>query len=370
MMLAIRFISVEGKLAMWGRLSGILVCAAALSGCAVHETHKDHDLIRTTLLDLYTNQIMDNLIRAENRLPIIQLDYTNAATQVTITNNIGGSDAQVTTASNLFGLPAASLAATRTVMTTLMGNASNMNSNQVSLTATPVTTMNDVYDAYLNYLKKPGNLIVSDNAPPEGVAHICRKFGHQYYYVPVESRDDFFQLALATTARRGTTVESTDPFFTVTLKDPVTNMENPDPGTGRVLIFNIDKQKVPQDTGSLVLDSDVNGTRFSVVTETVPATAATTTGVDSNTLVVYVPNEPVDLRLDKNGSNVPGGGKNLFYVSDAGGTLSFYTTDGESRTYKRIREDDTSLTVEKKREINVLRTYIEEHKLWTQAHQW
>ena len=91
---------------MPGRLIGILVCAAALCGCAVHETHKDHDLIRLTLLDLYTNQIMDNLIRAENRMPIIQLDYTNGTTQVTITNNIGGNDTQATTATNLFGIPA------------------------------------------------------------------------------------------------------------------------------------------------------------------------------------------------------------------------------------------------------------------------
>ena len=93
---------------------------------------------------------MDNLIRTANGLPIIQIDYTNAATQVTITNSISGSDSQVSTASNIFALPAATLSATRTIMTTLMGSASNMNSNQVSLAATPVTTSNDVYDAYIS----------------------------------------------------------------------------------------------------------------------------------------------------------------------------------------------------------------------------
>src|SRR6267378_192499 len=98
------------------RLVGILLCGTALSGCAVHETHKDHDLIRTTLLELYTNQIMDNLVRTANRFPIIQLDYNNASTQVTITNNIGGNDSQVATSSNVFALPAATLSATRTIM--------------------------------------------------------------------------------------------------------------------------------------------------------------------------------------------------------------------------------------------------------------
>ena len=251
-------------------------------------------------------------------------------------------------------------------MTTLMGNAGNTNSNQVSLTATPVTTSNDVYDAYVNFLKKPGSLVVADEAPPEGAAHICRKVRHRYYYVPVEFRDDFFQLALATTAQRGTTIQSTDPFFTVALNEPVTNIDNPDPGTGRVLIFDVDKQGIPQDTGSLVLDDDTNGTRFSIVAQTIPATTGSATTVNANKLVVYVPNQPVDLRLDEKGSNVPDGGKSLFYLSDKNDKLSFYVTDSESRTYKRIREDDTSLTDDKKREIGVLKTYIREHKLWTQ----
>ena len=247
---------------MLGRMIGTLLCGITLCGCAVHETHKDHDLIRTTLLDLYTNQIMDNLIRAQNRMPIIQIDYNNASTQVTITNNIGGSDSQVTTASNIFALPAASLSATRTVMTTLMGNAGNMNSNQVSLTATPVTTSNDVYEAYRKFLKKDGNLIVSPVKPPPGTAHICKQYDHQFYYVPADRADEFFELAMSTTAERGTATETTDRFFTVTLSDPKTVTDNPD-HTGKVVTFNIGQQKLPVDNlGTLTLDSDKSATQF------------------------------------------------------------------------------------------------------------
>lgn len=349
-----------------GRRWGIFIWALVLSGCAVHETHKDHDLIRSTLLDLYTNQIMDNLIRAANRMPIIHLDYSNASTQVTITNNIGGSDTQATTASNLFGLPAATLSATRSVMTTLMGSAGNMNANQVGLTATPVTTINDVYDAYLNYLQKPGSLVVSDKAPPPGAAHICRKVDHLYYYVPVEHRDDFFQLALATTARRGTAVATANPFFTVTLKELEKTEKNPDPGAGLVKFFKIDNQNIPQDTGTLVLDGDANGTHFSVIAETLPPSSATP-GAPANKLIVYVPNQTIDLRLDEGGKKAPDGGKNLFYISEPGGKLRLYTTDSSSRTYMALAEDDVSLTPDKRGKISSLKTYIREHKLWTHS---
>ena len=111
---------------------------------------KDHDLIRTTLLDLYTNQIMDNLVRAKNGMPIIQLDYTQATAMVTITNSIGGSDTQALTGSKLLTIPAATLATTRTLATTLMGNLGNTNANQITIAATPLITSNEVYDAYWN----------------------------------------------------------------------------------------------------------------------------------------------------------------------------------------------------------------------------
>ena len=158
---------------------GVILCLAVLSGCAVHQVHKDHDLIRNTLLDLYTNQIIDNLIRAKNGMPIIQLDYTQATAMVTNTNMISGGDSQAVTANNLLTIPAATLAATRTIATTLTGNLGNTNANQVTIAAAPVTTTNAVYDAYLQFLdeeKNPGSLMVTPHPPKPGTAHICRKF--------------------------------------------------------------------------------------------------------------------------------------------------------------------------------------------------
>jgi hypothetical protein len=237
--------------AVFYRLSGIALCATALSGCAVHEVHKDHDLIRKTLLDLYTNQVMDNLVRCANGMPIIQLDYNNASATVTITNNIGGSDSQAVTSSNVLALPAATASLTRTILTTLMGNASSSNGNQVAVTATPVTTSNEVYDAYLEYLTQPGSLMVSCDPPPAGQAHLCKKYDGKYFWVPMSYRYSFFRLSLLTTAQRGKALLAPDPYYTVALNYEA---KLPSPlGADNVFIVLKTDRPIPNDSGSLVL---------------------------------------------------------------------------------------------------------------------
>jgi len=40
-----------------------------MTGCTAVQAVRDQDVIRARLLDLYTSQIMDNLVRARNGLP-------------------------------------------------------------------------------------------------------------------------------------------------------------------------------------------------------------------------------------------------------------------------------------------------------------
>jgi hypothetical protein len=298
-------------------LPALLLAGTVLTGCAVHEARKDHDLIRSTLLDLYTNQIMDNLVRTANGLPIIQLDYTNAAAQVTVTTTIGGSDNQVATTSNVLAIPAAALSATRTIATTLAGNLGGTNANQISIGAVPVITSNDVYDAYIEYLdsqKNPGGLIVTCDPPPPGAAHLCKKFNGQYYWVPIEKRKEFFRLALATTAQRGKAFQAPDKFFTVSLDNPVK-----DDVRGTVT-FDVSKQKLPIDFGTLTLDSDTPAapaapTQFQVDTVTAPIAPGGLPPSTAAKLVVTLPNDEIGLQLEQNDTNRPSAQKNLFYVS-------------------------------------------------------
>jgi hypothetical protein len=183
----------------------LMICAGSLActGCAVAELRSDQDRIRTTLLDLYTNQIMDNLIRAGNGMPIIQLDYTNATATITVSESASLSDCFSSTNTNtLTLLTTPSLAIGKTALNVLTGNVGTTHSNQVALTATPVTNCNEVYDAYLEFLALPGSLRCSPTPPPEGAAHICKKCGDQYYWVPTDYKKQFLGLALATTAQR------------------------------------------------------------------------------------------------------------------------------------------------------------------------
>lgn len=48
----------------------------ALAGCQAQRIGGQGKDFRAALLDMYTDQIMDNLIRAKNNEPFVQLEYT------------------------------------------------------------------------------------------------------------------------------------------------------------------------------------------------------------------------------------------------------------------------------------------------------
>ena len=192
------------------------LCIFTASGCAVVEAKKDHDLIRASLLDLYTNQILDNLIRASNGLPIIHLDYTSAQGMVTNTAMANIGDSQTITNTSVLTAPASF---TRAIATTLMGSLGFTSANQITLAAAPVTTSNEVYDAYLEFLSLPGSLMVSKSLPPPCAVHIWKKSGCNYYWIPAEYKGQFFKLSLLTTAERGRALLPPDSFFTSTITE-------------------------------------------------------------------------------------------------------------------------------------------------------
>jgi hypothetical protein len=271
--------------------AGLVLCVA-LSGCAVQQLSADHDKIRTALLDLYTNQIIDNLIRASNGLPIIQLDYSNATAVITVLDTESLTDSVATTATKatttslsptltnastsgttatMSATPSTvatmmatvtnvlasglSTVATHGVVNTAAGAATHSNSNQVALTATPVTTSNDVYDAYLYFLGLPGSLQATCDPPEEGQAIICRRVGKTFYWVPIEFRKDFFNLSLQTTAQRGMPV-GTPQAWDVTILGVKGTPENLKREGKNVYVYNIViNKKVPNFPGTAVIDS-------------------------------------------------------------------------------------------------------------------
>jgi hypothetical protein len=234
----------------------LCLCSLLVLGCAVAEAHKDQDKLRTALLDLYTDQLMDNLIRAKQRMPIIQVDYTNAQAMVTLTSTGSISDSQAVTNSTVQALPAKTLSFTRTILTTLSGTLGMTNANQITLAAVPLTTNDAVYDAYLEFLNLgDDSLCETPEPPPPGAAHICRKCSACYYWVPVQYRDAFLKLALVTTAQRDKSVVTQTDSYSVngTVVGDIPSPSNP--SKRRLLTIKLDKP-IPNDSGYfLVSDS-------------------------------------------------------------------------------------------------------------------
>jgi hypothetical protein len=245
----------------------LAVAATPLTGClAVRETQNDQDKMRTALNNLYENQIMDNLIRAANGLPFVQIDYTNATSTVSVTEsgNVGGT--QDLTTSRQRNLPSMARMITRIFTNHWSYGVSGMNSNQIALTANPVINNNEVYDAYLQFLANPGSLVVSCDPPPDGKAHVWRKWKGNYYWVPLEYRYLFLKLSLVTTSQRGKRLQPVDPFFTVT----VIKLTNPIPGDeGTIFLTAKLDTTVPSDSGRI--EFNVDGKRVVFTVDQVPS---------------------------------------------------------------------------------------------------
>jgi hypothetical protein len=135
-----------------------------------------------------TDQIMDNLIRAYNGLPMLHMDYSS------ITGTISQTPS---------GQLSGSTQTTPPVTNTIAYVLGFSQSNQLTVTANPVVDKPDVYSAYLDFVGKPNRLMVTPDPPTPGAAHLVRCYGGSYYWVPAEYRIDFLDLALKTTVMRG-----------------------------------------------------------------------------------------------------------------------------------------------------------------------
>jgi hypothetical protein len=184
----------------------VLIAMAAGAGCRTQQLAKDQDQFRHRLLDLYTNQVMDNLVRVDQGLPIVQLDYSKITG--TITQNGMGSYTSTQTLMNSKTLVVPTVV--RTLMhaftNTATFNPSAYQTNVLTVTADPVVDHNEVYNAYLEFAsqeKSPGRLMKSCDPPPKGSAHFVQKCGDMYYWIPMDFKYEFLRLAMITTVMRG-----------------------------------------------------------------------------------------------------------------------------------------------------------------------
>lgn len=168
----------------------IATSSVVLIGCAARPLYYEQDHFRGYLLQLYDNQVMDNLIRARNQLPIVHLDYGKMTGTVTVdaTGALGGEHLNASSALT-------------DKFTYAFGGAIK---NQLTVTAEPVLDDHALYGWYLAYLADDGGGGLQKNDVPSdpSAVHRQRQFEGDIYWVPANFAEKYFALAMRTTLLR------------------------------------------------------------------------------------------------------------------------------------------------------------------------
>jgi hypothetical protein len=234
--------------------TALLLATLVLStGCYRSQIRNDGDQVRQALLDMYTSQTMDNLIRARRDLPFVQLNYHDVIIQATDQYTGTLSNNQTFTGSRSLSYGAA-LAGTlmHTVGSAFTFGGTAQRQDLLSFKADPITDQDDIYDQYVAFAKNPNNLMVSTSSPPKEAVHeqLVRKCDGLYYYIPCSASSEFMNLVLLTTFQRG--YNSARLFYTVTIKGTIRIPEPTGvPGSFNEMIYF--EQQVPNANGFLLL---------------------------------------------------------------------------------------------------------------------
>ncbi len=172
------------------------------SGCLADQVARDGSNLRTAILEIYTDQIMDNLVRAKTGQPFVQLTFSTI--QVQDVDSLSGTAENTNTYEQTTNKNAPAVLATLAYKLT---NAMKLSSTAkrdrtMSFKADPVTDKNDIYESYLEFAHNPSYFIASCE-DPKCNAHVCVKRCGTYYWVPKEFADAFQQLCMKTTFMRG-----------------------------------------------------------------------------------------------------------------------------------------------------------------------
>jgi len=224
-------------------------------GCYRAQVRNDGNQVRGALLDMYTDQAMDNLIRAYLNLPFIQLNYHDLLVQATDQYTGTLSNAQMFSANRGYNIASTlALSALRTVGTTFTFGGTAQRQELLSFKADPITDQNDIYDKYLEFVKNPSYFQVADKPPPFAV-HLVRKYNGCYYFIPCEAAQPFLQLILGTTLQRGKVTTPLGVYPVTILSATVTSKVDTSPNSTDDSV-NVNLQvdsKVPNGRGLLVI---------------------------------------------------------------------------------------------------------------------
>ncbi len=226
-------------------------------GCRAGQLGNDQANMRETLLNLYQEQVLDNLVRAKLHYPIVQIDYSNVTGTMTQTASATVGQTISTTRNSPEGTVGSFLRRVFVYVYNFGGTASE--NAQLAMTGQPVISVDSVYQAYLDALAKDPNIVMSaERTPPKGMYHLLHKFQGETWYVPTTKAPEFFKLYLAVTVQRQAKVPITLTVQTSILDTvKVTELSS----TQSVLEIRL-KDKILNDSGQLTVAIDGIEKRF------------------------------------------------------------------------------------------------------------
>jgi hypothetical protein len=180
-----------------------LATCCLTTGCFSRQVQADGRNFRHALLEMYTDQVMDNLVRAHKEQPFVQVAYR--ALVITDTQTVKGNLGNQIDPSNSKSVvqgAAKILAIAHAYTDHLFFGGGGSSDRQMTFKSDPVTGKLDIYDLYAAYAHDPALFSCSDQ-DPGCAAHIKLKCEGKWYWVPTDAAPIFLQLVLRTTFMRG-----------------------------------------------------------------------------------------------------------------------------------------------------------------------
>jgi hypothetical protein len=207
------------KLTRCGVAFAMTAISLASSGCSTTLARIDQHNLRAAMMRYQEDQIMDNLIRANKRLPVVHFDMTtmDAAVKTVMAGEVGGGQTLVRSGYDN-GLDIVTTAL-NTATRPFTFAAKPSRDNAITVGVKPVLTANEVYEAYQYFADLPNAIICSPRPkvrPGEpDPHHFGMKWSDgQYYWVPTQYREEFFKLCLRVAVKRGAIKGAASPLET------------------------------------------------------------------------------------------------------------------------------------------------------------
>lgn len=218
------------------RLTSLGILSLMLTQCTTTHMQMDQSQLREILMDYTEDQIIDNVVRARNAMPIVHIDMVSvdAVVKTSLSASFSGGRSESSSgdrrvdrssslnanssgsgqSSYLYRTASAAASVASSVYNPFNWSTSGARDNTIDVRMLPVMDEDAVYNAYEKFVSINGGDSVRDslhfNVPdtklphpddPDGV-HVGKKWRGVYYWVPNKYKKEFFKLCISAGVKR------------------------------------------------------------------------------------------------------------------------------------------------------------------------